>query len=341
MVTRTRRTGVALVGLAATLSLAATGGAGAVAPAAPVRVSSAAQVSGTHPFSDPVWYPVREAVQVGCGHSNPGCTDPHRFWTQILTPLGQRPELTSTAGVFAMGAGIAHVGEAHGVACGSGDASYGTWVWVDHGGGTTSRYGHLSTIAIRDGQLVAPGDQLGVMGTTGKRGADACYRSYLDFQLKAKGPSGTDYEFPTLLACRAGALEIWPAAVTGKATWNDTPQGTALPATDAGCLPTGVPRTGGRPGGVTLKNTKGAKLIAAWTKAPADVDNVRLEFAQYHPSTKAYDAAHRSVWKDVRASSTSSSYKVVKKGKYRVRVWFHTRGAGWSLASAWAAKAVT
>lgn len=333
MRTRTRL-GVTLLGLATALPLAASGGAQAAAPA-PATVSATAAVSSAHPYSDPVWYPVRDEVQVGCGHSNPGCDSPHNFWTQILTPLGQRPGNTSTAGVYAMGAGIAHIGEANGDACGSGDASFGTWVWVDHGGGTTSRYGHLSVIGISDGQLVAPGQQLGVIGVSGKRSGDSCYRSYLDFQLKRNGEHGTDYEFPTLLACRRGQLEIWPTAISGAATWNRTPQGTVMPVSDSRCLPTGAPATVGKPSGVKLKNTKGDKLKASWSKAPAGVDTVRLEFAMYHSSTKAWDAQHRSRWQDVRASSTGATYKVITARQYRVRVWFHTRGAGWSAGSSW------
>ncbi len=338
---RSRHVGVPLLGLTLALPLASTSGAQPAAPPGTVLATAAvAPTSSAHPYSDPVWYPARDVVQVGCGHSNPGCSDPHNFWTQILTPLGQKPGTTSTAKVHAMGAGIAHIGEANGVACGSGDASYGTWVWVDHGGGTTSRYGHLSTILIREGQRVAPGTALGIMGTSGKRGKDACFRSYLDFQLKAKGPRGTAYEFPVLFACRGDAAEIWPIAVTGHPTWNDTPQGTALPAADDSCLPTTVPATADKPDGVTLKNTKGDKLKARWEKAPAGVDKVRLEFAKYHPSTKTWDAQHRSVWNDVKVSSTSKTYKVIDNRKYRVRVWFHTRGAGWSVGSAWVKKTV-
>ena len=31
---------------------------------------------------------------------------------------------------------------------------FGTWVWVDHGGGVVSKYGHLASIAVKDGQQV-------------------------------------------------------------------------------------------------------------------------------------------------------------------------------------------
>lgn len=323
-------------GLAALGVLPLTATNGAQATPAPVVVA-ATPTSSAHPYSDPVWYPVRDEVQVGCGHSNPGCDRPHHFWTQILTPLGQKPGHTSRAGVFSMGSGIAHIGEANGDACGSGDASYGTWVWVDHGGGDTSRYGHLSSIAIREGQLVGPGDLLGIMGVSGKRSSDSCYRSYLDFQLKTHGARGDDYEFRTLLACRGNSVEIWPTAVTRDARWNDVQQGTKLPATSSSCLPTGVPATVDAPSGVKLKNTKGDKLKASWNRAPRGVDKVRVEFSQYRNGSGKYDDQHRSVWKEYTSLSTTSvKLKAIDNRKYRVRVWFHTAGVGWAKGSGWA-----
>lgn len=45
---------------------------------------------------------------------------------------------------------------------------YGQLVVVDHGGGLTTRYGHLSTIAASVGQLVQRGEFLGRVGSTGR-----------------------------------------------------------------------------------------------------------------------------------------------------------------------------
>jgi murein DD-endopeptidase MepM/ murein hydrolase activator NlpD len=47
-------------------------------------------------------------------------------------------------------------------------AGYGRVVEVDHGGGFKTRYAHLASIAVRPGQVVAAGDRLGGMGSTGR-----------------------------------------------------------------------------------------------------------------------------------------------------------------------------
>jgi murein DD-endopeptidase MepM/ murein hydrolase activator NlpD len=43
----------------------------------------------------------------------------------------------------------------------------GNTVWVDHGLGVYSGYFHLSEIAVEVGQTVEPGQQLGLVGSTG------------------------------------------------------------------------------------------------------------------------------------------------------------------------------
>jgi len=44
---------------------------------------------------------------------------------------------------------------------------YGNYVVIDHGGGLETRYAHLSSFAIRDGQKVGKGDIVGAAGSTG------------------------------------------------------------------------------------------------------------------------------------------------------------------------------
>ena len=55
----------------------------------------------------------------------------------------------------------------HAGAAPAGYGGYGLMVVVDHGGGVTTLYAHLSRIAVRLGQTVPPGEYLGAMGTTG------------------------------------------------------------------------------------------------------------------------------------------------------------------------------
>jgi murein DD-endopeptidase MepM/ murein hydrolase activator NlpD len=45
---------------------------------------------------------------------------------------------------------------------------YGQTVVIDHGGGLTTRYGHLSKIEVVAGQEIRRGDELGQVGSTGR-----------------------------------------------------------------------------------------------------------------------------------------------------------------------------
>lgn len=45
---------------------------------------------------------------------------------------------------------------------------YGLMVEIDHGGGLSTRFGHMSAIAVREGQTVRPGAILGRVGSTGR-----------------------------------------------------------------------------------------------------------------------------------------------------------------------------
>jgi murein DD-endopeptidase MepM/ murein hydrolase activator NlpD len=63
------------------------------------------------------------------------------------------------APVRAAGAGV--------VAAAGWRGGYGLTVEVDHGEGVTTLYAHLSSIAVRPGEPVATGQQLGAVGSTG------------------------------------------------------------------------------------------------------------------------------------------------------------------------------
>lgn len=45
---------------------------------------------------------------------------------------------------------------------------YGNGIYVDHGNGITTRYGHLSRIDVVEGQTVKRGQQIGLVGSTGR-----------------------------------------------------------------------------------------------------------------------------------------------------------------------------
>jgi murein DD-endopeptidase MepM/ murein hydrolase activator NlpD len=44
---------------------------------------------------------------------------------------------------------------------------YGLHVIIDHGGGLSTLYAHLATVAVRSGGYVAAGEQIGTVGSTG------------------------------------------------------------------------------------------------------------------------------------------------------------------------------
>lgn len=70
---------------------------------------------------------------------------------------------------FAAPAGAPVVAAAGGrVTYAANGGSYGNRVDVDHGNGVVTRYAHLDRIDVRQGQTVNPGQQVGVVGSTGR-----------------------------------------------------------------------------------------------------------------------------------------------------------------------------
>jgi murein DD-endopeptidase MepM/ murein hydrolase activator NlpD len=60
--------------------------------------------------------------------------------------------------------------------------SYGTCVKISHGGGFVTIYGHMSARAVSDGQVVAQGDVIGYVGSTGNSTGN-----HLHFELDVNG----------------------------------------------------------------------------------------------------------------------------------------------------------
>jgi len=49
------------------------------------------------------------------------------------------------------------------------DTALGRAITLDHGNGLETIYGHLDRVLVREGQRVARGQQMGLMGSTGRR----------------------------------------------------------------------------------------------------------------------------------------------------------------------------
>ena len=64
------------------------------------------------------------------------------------------------------------------------NGAYGNLVLLDHGFGITTKYGHLSRFAVRDGQRVKRGDVIGYVGSTGRStGAHLHYEIWMNGRL--------------------------------------------------------------------------------------------------------------------------------------------------------------
>ncbi|MBE7190025.1 M23 family metallopeptidase [Jatrophihabitans endophyticus] len=341
-----------LLGVTAASSSAAAAHRGtptqSAAPATSPQSVKLPRATSRHPFSNPVWLPLHSAFGVDCAGPNPGCTSKRTFFSIDIVPQGQfgKHAHKSHAKVYSMGAGVVHIGQAHGTRCGNPVASFGTWIWISHGSGVVSRYGHLSKILVKNGQRVAAGTPIGVVGTTGK--AKNCGVSYTDFMVDHHGLANADsYHFDTLRTCSTdGVPQTWPAqAATRKAPgstvkvhftkWDKVAHGTQFPASSGDCIPGGAPNTTTAPAGVKVAKPAANHLKVSWAAAPADTRTVAVEVSVYHPSEHSWARAHNEVWRTLPGNATSVSVSgLMHHHLYRSRVSF-MGPVGSSRASSW------
>lgn len=288
--------------------------------AAPSAAATAAPPSVAHPFSDPLWFPLREPARVSCTHSNPGtvaypdgCGGYHGYWAMDLLGSYGDP-------IHAAGAGIFHVGAVGDNGChpsGTTDAP-GTWVWVDHGGGIVTKYNHLAAVTATEGQLVTPATQIGTMG---HEEVEPCAADYLHFEVRAGGIAGQRVDPGPLWACEGTTRRTYPTA-WGFSSWNDIPKATQwTPALGNTCLPAsaGTPVS---PAPLWSARGDGAVRVA-WTTPSSSrpIDRYTVSREVWGPSVGRW---HSMDYRDVPATRTSTTFRGLDNGvTYRFRVLAH------------------
>jgi murein DD-endopeptidase MepM/ murein hydrolase activator NlpD len=67
---------------------------------------------------------------------------------------------------------------------------YGRVVYVDHGNGISTRYGHLSRIDVAAGQILKRGEQLGLVGSSGRSTG-----SHLHYEVRINGAPANPIDY--------------------------------------------------------------------------------------------------------------------------------------------------
>src|SRR5690606_29890169 len=69
-------------------------------------------------------------------------------------------------------------------------AGLGLAVYIDHGNGLETRYGHLSKIYVKKGQKVSTGDKIGAVGSTGLSTGP-----HLHFEVRKNGKPQNPWDY--------------------------------------------------------------------------------------------------------------------------------------------------
>jgi hypothetical protein len=285
--------------------------------------------SPSHPFSNPQWWPVNGSdVAVGCYHGNGAdCRNPLQHTVYAMDIVV--PQRSSTP-VYAMGAGIVHV-ESTGWRCNR-TQSRGNWLYVDHGNGTRSEYGHLGRILVHTGDYVTARTKLAIVGQSGYAKC-ATYPGIRYLWLGVRHGSSY-YHFRQTYTCVDGRRTVWPQQLPRPyAEWNSVPAHTVLPTSTRTCTP-GTPATPTRPRSVTLVRAGHGAGKVSWLRGSTaeHVSAVTVQLQEYHPSIHRWlDYANRRLG----ATATTTTFTGLQARRmFRVRVWM-TNSTGWSAPSSW------
>ncbi len=289
-------------------------------PAAAVPAATAAP-SSAHPYSAPVWLPLRKASGITCVKSN--CQgsggDYHGYWAiDFIGALGDP--------VYAAGAGVFHVGATERKCSSTSAQSDGTWGWVDHGGGIVTKYTHLDSITVANGARVTPSTQIGRMGHWGDTAP--CTTNYLHFEVREGGIKGARVEPRTLAACTSRGRTEYPAAF-GVSSFDHLVKGQSwTPAATSGCIPASWESTPAKPVLTAARASSSAKL--SWGTPPAGTTKVRIATQLWSPSVSAWND---SVYTTVAGTATGTTVAKLTNGRtYRMWVAFENASgfSAWS-----------
>jgi murein DD-endopeptidase MepM/ murein hydrolase activator NlpD len=180
---------------------------GTTASAAPVAVAASSAV-----FGMTVWSPMRTPARVNCVRTN--CPGPyHGDWAIDFIDTDR----STLDPLYAVAPGIVHIGALIGNNTCAMPVNYGSWVWIDHGEGRTTRYTHLHGVLVKEGQRVTPRTRLGSMGHNGNR--PPCLANYLHMEFRV---NNVKVPPPDMLAC-VGTKRVTMPASLGYAEWNLVP----------------------------------------------------------------------------------------------------------------------
>lgn len=286
-----------------------------------------------HPFSDPIWSPLRTPARTSCVYNN--CPGPyHGHWAIDFIDTDH----STFDPIYAAGAGILHIGAVIGKdTCSSGRANSGSWVWIDHGGGRNTRYTHLYSVLAKEGQLVTPATMIGRMGHNGNRAP--CTTNYLHMETHANGQYGPFVAPGAMFACTSNGRISMPSQGLGRSysSWNDVPisqsslHGPLTPAATNSCL--AASRGAATPNRPTVSYRRGSSSATiGWGVVPTNVNRTIVTIETWHPSLGRYGSL---VYRTVAKTASSTRFTGLLNGRpYRLRATTHN-GAGYSAWSAY------
>jgi len=325
-----------------------------LAPPAPAQaVTLMPGATTAHPFSDPLWWPLRTETFMDCYRGNYGCTNPlyHTSWILDVVSSDYTKAYPHEP-VYAMGAGIVHYGVHADTGCGHAQGR-GNWLWIDHGNGTLSWYGHLAwPFKVPNGAYVTPKTQIALVGNSGYSGCNKYpTMHYIDIAVKhgaTNGQNNGNYvEFRHLYACVNGHRQTWPDQLNDSwRRWNDVPNSPygnrhVLPGSDrtSDCIPSQA-ATPDRATGVGLRRSGSAQLTATWRlpSTGAARTSIVVLIREYHPSIRRWLDLRSHVVPSARTGTTFTGLHL--KHYFRVRVSFHN-SVGYSAPTGSAAVVAT